>query len=258
MRAQRPLHYLAKVMHQSSKFSSVKKHDDMALLVEKHSGERIAVYLFENCPTTRTLGHILAQNTQANIFTLLCLPGDLLFQTTAQLERTLAMLDIFYPHKAYVHKVMEDDLHILPVFLTWAAGGLDFQFALPVDLLNLKTRTVHVEQYQLCVADFGAHPPYNPQERFKHWQARYGNGNKGRRTGQRRRAKRRSYYGAHAYYEILGLDPSATFEEIKFAYRQLARELHPDINTSPQAKAKMQKINEAYAALTKAKYILRK
>lgn len=54
------------------------------------------------------------------------------------------------------------------------------------------------------------------------------------------------------YYHILGISPGATKEEIKAAYRRLARQYHPDVNADPGAKEEFQKIVEAYQYLTKA------
>ena len=52
------------------------------------------------------------------------------------------------------------------------------------------------------------------------------------------------------YYEILGVSRTATTEEIRRAYRRLARQYHPDVNKSPDAEEKFKEINEAYEVLS--------
>jgi curved DNA-binding protein CbpA len=53
------------------------------------------------------------------------------------------------------------------------------------------------------------------------------------------------------YYQILGIDKTASSEEIKTAYRRLAFQYHPDRNAGDAAATeKMKEINEAYATLS--------
>ncbi|WP_243094971.1 DnaJ C-terminal domain-containing protein [Thermus thalpophilus] len=52
------------------------------------------------------------------------------------------------------------------------------------------------------------------------------------------------------YYAILGVPKNATQEEIKRAYKRLARQYHPDVNKSPEAEERFKEINEAYAVLS--------
>ncbi len=52
------------------------------------------------------------------------------------------------------------------------------------------------------------------------------------------------------YYEILGVGKNASAEELKKAYRNLARKHHPDIDKSTDADKKFKEINEAYQILS--------
>lgn len=52
------------------------------------------------------------------------------------------------------------------------------------------------------------------------------------------------------YYEVLGVSKTATDEEIKRAFRRLAKQYHPDVNKSADAEAKFKEIGEAYAILS--------
>src|SRR5215468_3431404 len=55
------------------------------------------------------------------------------------------------------------------------------------------------------------------------------------------------------YYKVLGLDKNATQEDIKKAYRKLARKHHPDLNPNDkEAHKKFQQINEANEVLSDA------
>ena len=58
---------------------------------------------------------------------------------------------------------------------------------------------------------------------------------------------------AKDYYAILGVRPDASPDELKRAYRKLAREYHPDVNPDPVAQEKFKDINAAYEVLSDPK-----
>lgn len=51
------------------------------------------------------------------------------------------------------------------------------------------------------------------------------------------------------YYEILGVSKDASKDEIKSAFRKLARQWHPDVNKAPEAEAKFKELGKAYETL---------
>lgn len=52
------------------------------------------------------------------------------------------------------------------------------------------------------------------------------------------------------YYAILGVSESASTDEIRKAFQQLARKLHPDVNKEPGAEERFKEVSEAYAVLS--------
>jgi curved DNA-binding protein len=55
------------------------------------------------------------------------------------------------------------------------------------------------------------------------------------------------------YYKILGIDRKASQDDIKKAYRRLARKYHPDVSTEPDAEEQFKAANEAYEILSDKK-----
>ncbi|MGE5073430.1 MAG: DnaJ domain-containing protein, partial [Anaerolineae bacterium] len=52
------------------------------------------------------------------------------------------------------------------------------------------------------------------------------------------------------FYDVLGVGRNASDDEIKSAFRKLARQYHPDVNKEPDAEEKFKEVNEAYGVLS--------
>ncbi|MGD9091772.1 MAG: molecular chaperone DnaJ [Anaerolineales bacterium] len=52
------------------------------------------------------------------------------------------------------------------------------------------------------------------------------------------------------YYEVLGVPRDASDDDLKSAFRRLARQYHPDVNKEPDAEERFKEINESYAVLS--------
>ena len=51
------------------------------------------------------------------------------------------------------------------------------------------------------------------------------------------------------YYEVMGVTRDASADDIKRAYRRLARKYHPDVSKEPEAEARFKELGEAYEVL---------
>jgi len=51
------------------------------------------------------------------------------------------------------------------------------------------------------------------------------------------------------YYDIMGVAKDATQDEVKRAYRKLARKFHPDVSKESDAESKFKEVGEAYEVL---------
>ncbi|XP_062892190.1 dnaJ homolog subfamily C member 4 isoform X2 [Mobula hypostoma] len=72
------------------------------------------------------------------------------------------------------------------------------------------------------------------------------------RVSSRRFSTALHRFSSTTYYAVLGIKPDATLEEIKKAFREQSKKLHPDIDlANPNLHAQFVRLNEAYSVLSK-------
>lgn len=122
----------------------------------------------------------------------------------------------------------------------WDGRVYGIRDPLPPDFDFKRARPVYVEYDSLS----GDAQPQRPKTKTEYREPR-------QRTHSR---QRRSFHQAAReinsqtrHYRALGLTVTATIDEVKSAYRRLAKTFHPDVN--PAGNERMKEINAAYAAI---------
>jgi hypothetical protein len=148
----------------------------------------------------------------------------------AQSDEGLRLLLDLYGGKVYAYHVDAREVTIFPVFI-----GTTVHYGQPINIADISSdyaelRTSKHIRGVRKIAGFAA----------QHFQ-----------SSSSKAAPRRVYDPLQQFYDLLDVPLTASEDEIKKAYRQKARQHHPDADPSPDATTKMQAINEAYDKIIK-------
>jgi hypothetical protein len=198
------------------------------ILFDTHAGERISIHLIESAIELYEIKQILQGNEARQIHTLFLLWGDRLlpddgWQVTA--ADWLAALYSLYRDRVYAYDIYGDEIFIFPVYFDGAGETRRVRYGSTVHMGSLGVGMVSTPLGAGRVAGFSLF------ERQRSADARH---------------------PLAAYFAVLGVDAADDAETIKKAYRLLARRYHPDLNRAPDATARMQQINDAYARIMAA------
>lgn len=218
-------------------------HDDSdIILASLQTGEKIMFHLNERFADLHDIKTTLNGDTQAGRHTLMLFWADMLLPDNGERftpnEWMQAALEL-YSERIYAFDIYAKDVHVFPVHFQKQAGKYErlIRYGREIDFAKLNCQTITVDIPVLKgtwkIAGFHAHTVDQPS-----------NGNTSSTHSQPKNTT--VPVALHGYYHLLKLELSASPEAIRKAYREMARQYHPDLNKAADAGEKMKYINEAY------------
>lgn len=218
-------------------------HDGSDIIhLDLTTGESLMIHLIDSYIPLYEIKHILKANTDAGHHTLFILWCDMLLPdhgTRCRLEDWHEGLLAVYDGCIYAYKIYMERLFVFPVYFDKQYYRVEriTRYGDPLDVGAIATGkvTTHLEALhgQWRVATFGGDPSAYYRQKAE---------DEGRPLTS----------ALQEYYALLRIEPGADLGTIKKAYRDLARQYHPDVNVSDEATDMMQAINRAYDAILKA------
>ena len=255
-------------------------HEDQ-IVVQTWSGVVIHVHLVDEPIKARTVKRIAQDNTRVGIGTLFIVDVKIVPDDGAKVDpdEGLLALHALFKDKLYTFRMLNGVPHIGQVhFKTFHRGGeREVWYGPDVPIQHLPCYRVWVNAPQTIkgnwlIAHFGSDAFWQ--------QADYTSGRDSFRREQRRQAARTnfrfwsnpSWSGGSASgfttpappppetdldrsFRQLGLTRNASGDEVKSAFRRLAREVHPDVSQlpKPEAEARFKKLYDAYTFIKASK-----
>jgi len=203
------------------------------ILVQLQSGERVSLYLIERSIELYQIVDILEQDSADHIYTLFIFWGEMFLPGHGQwfeVEDWMAALLALYRDRIYAFDVFGREMFLFPVHFEGEGKYRYIRHGPTVDFNSLLCKDIHTAS--TYIAGF--------------WRVAYFAEDAGQpRTDGKPHTPARTRL--QACYEFLGLQADAGRDAVKQAYRQLARQYHPDLSDEPDAHTLMQRLNEAYA-----------
>lgn len=206
------------------------------------TGDSLMIYLIDSSIPLYEIRNILTDNTARGYHTLFMLWCDMLLPeagTKVELEDWHKGMLAAFDGKIYAYKIYMQELFMFPVYFDPIPYTRfhTVRYGETIDVGSIKCETVETELDGLIGAWRVASFSGDPNAYYR------------RRAGQTQVAQDGTL---QEYYLVLQLEPGAEAETIKQAYRQLARQYHPDLNPDSGSTERMQEINKAYTVIMQA------
>ncbi len=238
MSLQAAFRYLIDNLRGTKHVRSVRVLDEGVMLVEVTQigfYEEIVIYVLAGEISTGFIKKTLNANSHADRHTLYILALELITEDgrTAQMSDGLRLLLQAYNSTIYTYRIVGRGVEILGLHID-RAGRVTL--GEPVNLADLSGEYAEINtRYILGVRKvagfnrlpFDTHHDYEPEIEVERFPS----------------------HPLQEFYDLLEVSVSANLAEIKQAYRQKARQHHPDADKSPGATERMQQINDAYARI---------
>lgn len=239
--------YLLTELVKTEAIVDIKDNSFDIILVELASGEIVAIHLVERDIDLTVIKNVLTQNTKSNYSTLFILWAAMLLPEHGELYppyEWMSALMSLYDDKIYAYEMIGSEIYIFPVHFDRQPVGIKrlIRYGDRVEMANLSSEIIHTEAYLQGfwrIADFERRSSETSHQRTSEPDQQDGS--------HRPLAADRN--PVMAYYEILGVNLDADGETVRKAYHELALLYHPDLNKTPEATARMQEINTAYARI---------
>ena len=202
--------------------------------VELKTGEHAWIHLIESSIPSAEIVQTLEANADKALYTLFLFWADRLLPSpnhSYEPDEWMRPLLAVHSDKLYGYEVRGRDIYIFPVYFEGSGKVRRIRYGAPIDVTRFTCRsrsflTANLNGRYLWV-DFGE------------------------RTSEKA-APQPEANPLEVFYAALGLTSGADRRAIKRAYRLLAQQYHPDVNTDPAATARMQQINDAYKRIMRA------
>ncbi len=249
------IHLLADQIKAADIAQSVESIEDRYLLVKMASGKLVVVYLVYSPLSAKAIKRAMRDNTTRSVHSLFVVSMRLLpvNGTITQLPAYLNILQTLYHSKVYAYVESKRGLTLFPVRFRTDDGNMERRtiYQSPLTIADMTcgfVETSYPIQGFWATANFQAKVQWEPSGTFDFQQYQTHYQRQERRSSTDHAAAVNKVVSRH-HYEVLGVAYDADEEQIRQAYRQLARQFHPDLNTAPDAKERMQEINVAYQTL---------
>ena len=205
------------------------------------TGEGISIHIIESSIPAYEIKNTIAYNQANGIYTLFIFWADMLLPPeghVVEVEEWEWPLLALYGDKLWAYDIFGGELFIYPIYYDRIGPYREIRYGKTVNMRQLQGSVVEVELPSIRgrwrVASFS--------EKIPPKQHRY-------QTDGQYSPRANPANALAEYYALLGLALDAEAEDVKTAYRNLARKIHPDVNQAPDATARMQALNEAYRRL---------